>query len=240
MNIRNAVQQLSSLIEDKAHEYVKADWLIWWLSDGQRAVAKRTLCLKNSSTASGPSVASQGAYSLPTRCIGIDRVYYAGYPIDPITREEMDRTMQDSTDASETSVKAWEDEEGTVERWIYDRHANKIRLVAVPKVAGSEIRILYSELPEEFINITATTNIPEFADEAMFLYALINAQRHISVKYESDKQLRQAQVWQNHARINEAKYEHQIQEIKTMIQGFQNTNIIVQQGVGMEFEEDRY
>lgn len=238
MNIRTAVQQLASLIEDKAHEYVKADWLIWWLSDGQREVAKRTFCLRSSST--DTSVAGQGTYSLPDRCIRIERIYYDGYPIDPTDRVELDRDAQDINDEENTTGESWEDEQGTVSGWVHDLHANKIRLVMVPKESGKVIKILYSYMPEEFTAITATTTLPVYAERAMFLFALINAQRHIAVKYDSDKQLRQAQIWQNHARVNEAQYEAQILDIIQIVQQFQHTAIVHQQGVGMEFEEDYY
>ncbi len=238
MDIRATVQKISSLIEDTKHERVDTNWIIWWLSDGQREVAKRTHCLRSSKD--DTSVASQAVYDLPTRFIRIDAVYYNAMLLNPTKREQKDRDDQDFNSDPDNTSRAWETSTGTVTEWIHDIHANKLRLVMVPAVAAATIKTLYSYMPAEFTKIDATTVIPDYAEHAMFLFALNMAQQKLAVSYDSDKQLRQAQIWREHSRTSERDYENQIAEISSIIQNVQATYIPTQQGVGMEFSEDHY
>ena len=238
MDIRATVQKISSLIEDSKHARVKTDWIVWWLSDGQREVAKRTHCLRSSKD--DTSVADQATYDLPTRFIRIDAVYYNTNLINPTTREQKDRDDQDFNSDPDNTSTSWESSTGNVSEWVHDIHANKLRLVMVPAVKDIAIKTLFSYMPAEFTKINATTVIPDYAEHAMFLFALNMAQKKLAISYDTDKELRQAQIWRQHSITSERNYENQIAEISAIIQNVQATYIPTQQGVGMEYSEDHY
>jgi len=238
MTRRQIMQSVCRLIEDVNHKRIDEKDVLLEISNGEREVATRTKCLRAFDT-SKTTEDGTPTYALPDRCIHILSVQIGDRPIHPTDRDRMD----DYELKNFGSDSHWQTKTGVVHWWIYQPEDNKLRLVYIPDSdgAGETIRMNYAYIPETVIVLGAAMAVPSYAEEAVRLFGLKNCQRQLSTMYKSDHELRQAQIWSQHALMSERNYENEIRKVINTLEGFQGRKILQRDGTsGLLFSEDDY
>lgn len=237
MTRKQILQSIARLIEDKDHSKIATEDILLEISNGEREIATKTKCLRGFDT-SQTTAAGTATYATPTRSIHIFSVQVANRPLSPTDRDKMD----DYELKNFGSDSNWETKRGDVTMWIYQPGtSNSLRLVYIPDSGGETIRQHYAYMPDTILTIGTAMAVPDYAEEAVRLYALGFCQSQISTMYKDNIALRQSEIWSRKALMSERKYENELIKIKRTIEGFQGRRIYQRDGTaGLTYSSDGY
>lgn len=172
LTLIDAITKVRSLIDESSSVFWEDDEITRWLNEGQNDIARRSECLRDSSTVS--VTAGTQEYSAPTDMVRITRVTYAptgSNQIYPLTYRDMH-----SADAIWGTMQATTD--GTPAIWTSWGFPPSLTITLFPTpTQDGNINVFYYRLPSTLAQDSDTIEVPGGWEDLVVEYAIMLALR---------------------------------------------------------------
>lgn len=139
MIVQDVIDRVNRQFGDESGVQVTTADLIRWINDAQRDIGQAQEIIETVATTS--SVVAQAAYDVPVDIINLKRVTYKGKNVKNVSLQEYDQYITNNQDNPLNA------ESGDPE--IFYRYANELTFYPVPDTAADDIKLYYSQYPEE-------------------------------------------------------------------------------------------
>jgi len=232
LNLQKIREIISERCEDRTYKRLTPNLYLYEIGIAQQKLAMDTKCLSEDTTVT--SATGKASYALPSRCIGVYSVYFDGRPLNPTSGYELD-SLNESTH--------WRTQTGPPTDWLEstsDRTRFLIYPIPTSSYNGKTIRIIYSYISDMITTVSQSIEVQEFALPALIALASYQCYKKLEIKYKSDRELRQSQIWQQHALFAKQDYFEAKAEIIKVLENFQKYRFKTVGMAGFPREEDEY